>query len=135
MFPFDKKQIKKVKQLSGIGISFGLDRIFDVMEELNLFPENIGKRLDVLIVHFNVENMKHAFSLVNRLRTEEIRADLYPESAKIKKQFDYADKISASYTIVVGDDEMASGKYMFKNMSTGEQEPLTVDEIILRLKG
>lgn len=123
-----------LKNVSGIGISFGLDRIFDVMEELSLFPEHLSRRLDVLIVHFSEQNIVHAYSIIERLREKGVKADLYPETTKIKKQFDYADKIKASYTIIIGDNEMLSGKYMFKNMQTGTQEPLTIDEIISRLK-
>lgn len=124
-----------LKGVSGIGISFGLDRIYDVMEELSLFPESVSKRLDALIVHFSEASLSHSFSLVNDLRSEGIKADLYPEVAKIKKQFDYADKSGVSYTIVVGDDEMKSGKYMFKNMKSGKQEALPMNKIIQHLKG
>jgi len=124
-----------LRDVSGIGISFGLDRIFDVMEELYLFPKNITKRLDVLIIHFNEISLTHGYSLVEKLRQENIKTDLYPETAKIKKQLEYADKINVSYSLLIGENEMKSGKYMFKNMHTGNQEPLTVDEIILRLKG
>ena len=124
-----------LKNVSGIGISFGLDRIFDVMEELQLFPPSLSSRLDVLVVHFSEDNLKHAYKIVNELRNAELRADLYPETAKIKKQFDYADKTNASYTLVIGDNEMESHQYMLKDMNSGNQEPLTIDEIIQRLKG
>ena len=102
-----------LNNISGVGISFGLDRIFDVMEELNLFPNSILNRLDILVIHFSMENLIHSYTIVNKLREEGIKADLYPETAKIKKQFDYADKINTTYTIIVGDNEVASGKYMF----------------------
>ncbi len=121
--------------ISGIGISFGLDRIYDVMEELNLFPEKITQRLDVLILHFNEENLKHGQRIVMNLREAGIKADLYPESDKIKKQFNYADKIQAPYTLIIGDNEMESGEYMLKNMQSGEQKPLKPDEIIQLFKG
>jgi len=121
--------------VAGIGISFGLDRIFDVMEELNLFPDKVSKRLDVLIVHFSEANLLHSQSLVNTLRDNDIKADLYPDSVKVKKQFDYADKIGVPYTIIVGDNEVKSGRYMFKNMMDGNQGPHTLDEIIQQLKG
>lgn len=121
--------------ISGIGISFGLDRIYDVMEELNLFPEKITQRLDVLIVHFSDENLKHGQRVVMDLREAGIKADLYPESDKIKKQFNYADKIQAPYTLIIGDNEMESGEYMLKDMQSGEQKPLKLDEIIQLFKG
>ncbi|WP_425391176.1 histidine--tRNA ligase [Ekhidna sp.] len=121
--------------ISGIGISFGLDRIYDVMEELNLFPDAITQRLDVLIVHFSETNLNHGQKLVMDLRSAGIKADLYPTSDKIKKQFNYADKIQTPYTLIVGDNEMESGDYMLKNMSSGEQKPMKLDEIIQLLKG
>lgn len=120
---------------SGIGISFGLDRIYDVMEELNLFPQKITQRLDVLIVHFNESNLKHAQKIVMKLREAGIKADLYPTADKIKKQFNYADKIQTPYTLIIGDNEMESGEYMLKNMQSGEQKPMKPDEIIQLFKG
>ncbi|MEQ8906482.1 histidine--tRNA ligase [Ekhidna sp.] len=120
---------------SGIGISFGLDRIYDVMEELNLFPEKITQPLDILIVHFNESNLKHAQKIVMKLREAGIKADLYPTSEKMKKQFNYADKIHTPYTLVIGDNEMESGEYMLKNMQSGEQKPMKPDEIIQLFKG
>lgn len=121
--------------VSGIGISFGLDRIYDVLEELALFPPTIDQPLDVLIIHFNEENMLHGQQLVMKLRAQNIRADLYPVSDKIKKQFNYADKIKAPYTLIIGDDEMESKKYGMKNMESGEQKAMTMDEIIQHFNG
>lgn len=121
--------------ISGIGISFGLDRIYDVMEELNLFPNQITQPLDVLIIHFNEENLKHGQKIVMHLRESGVKADLYPDTDKIKKQFNYADKIQAPYTLVIGDNEMESKEYMLKNMQSGEQKPLKLDKIIQHFKG
>ena len=121
--------------ISGIGISFGLDRIYDVMEELKLFPSEISQPLDVLLVHFSNENMMHGQKMVMKLRSNEIKADIYPASDKIKKQFNYADKIKTPYTIVIGDEEMKSGEYMLKNMNSGEQKPMSLDKIIQYFKG
>ena len=121
--------------ISGIGISFGLDRICDVMEELDLFPEKITQPLEVLILHFGDENLRHGQKVVMELRGAGIKADLYPESDKIKKQFNYADKIKTPYTLIIGDDEMKSGEYMLKNMRSGEQKPLNLNKIIRHFKG
>lgn len=121
--------------ISGIGISFGLDRIYDVMEELNLFPAEITQRLNILIVHFGEANLKHGQKIVMKLREEGIKADLYPSTDKIKKQFNYADKIQTPYTLIIGDNEMETEEYMLKNMQTGEQKPMKVDEIIQLFKG
>lgn len=120
--------------VSGVGISFGLDRIYDVMEELKLFPPSITQTIDVLIIHFSNENLLHGHGIVMKLRENGIKAELYPEVAKPKKQFNYADKIQTPYTLIIGDDEMASNKYMLKNMASGEQNPLSLDEIISHLK-
>ncbi|MEM0940372.1 MAG: histidine--tRNA ligase [Bacteroidota bacterium] len=121
--------------VSGIGISFGLDRIFDVMEELHLFPAKISQRLDILILHFSQDNLNHGHKIVTQLRNEGIKADLFPESVKIRKQFDYADKVETPYSLIIGDNEMISGAYMFKNMQTGEQKHMTLNEIINLFKG
>lgn len=121
--------------VSGIGISFGLDRIYDVLEELDLFPSDVAQTIDILIIHFNEENLLHGHKVVMQLRENGIKAELYPESAKPKKQFNYADKIQTPFTLIIGDDEMKSEKYMLKNMSTGDQKPLSLDEIIKLLKG
>ncbi|MEP0984231.1 histidine--tRNA ligase [Ekhidna sp.] len=124
-----------LKDISGVGISFGLDRIYDVMEELNLFPDKITQRLEVLIIHFNEENLQHGQKVVVKLRDAGIKADLYPVSDKIKKQFNYADKIQTPYTLIIGDDEMKSGMYMLKNMHSGDQNPMKLNEIIQLFKG
>ncbi|SNT29539.1 histidyl-tRNA synthetase [Ekhidna lutea] len=121
--------------ISGIGISFGLDRIYDVMEELDLFPEEITQRLEVLIVHFSESNLLHSQTVVMKLREAGIKADLYPESDKIKKQFNYADKIQTPFTLIIGDDEVKTGKFMLKDMKSGNQKPMTLDEIIREFKG
>ncbi|MEQ9468338.1 MAG: histidine--tRNA ligase [Ekhidna sp.] len=121
--------------ISGIGISFGLDRIYDVMEELNLFPKEITQKLEVLIVHFSEENLRHGQPILMKLRDADIKADLYPDTEKIKKQFNYADKIQTPFTLIIGDDEMKSGEYMLKNMQTGEQKPMNLDKIIQHFKG
>lgn len=124
-----------LKGISGVGISFGLDRIYDVMEELGLFPATIAQPLDILIVHFDEKNLHHGCGLVMKLRAEGIRADLYPEKAKIQKQFNYADKIKVPRTLIIGDNEMETGQYMIKNMQTGEQSAMPLDEIISLFEG
>lgn len=124
-----------LKDISGVGISFGLDRIYDVMEELKLFPDKITQRLEVLVIHFSDENLKHGQNVVMKLRDAGIKSDIYPVSDKIKKQFNYADKIQTPYTLIVGDEEMQSKEYMLKNMHSGDQKPMKLDEIIQLLKG
>ena len=119
--------------VSGVGISFGLDRIYDVMEELNLFPDELTQSVDVLIVHFDEECFTAGLKMVSQLRNKGISADIYPEQVKIKKQFNYADKIKARNTLVIGSDELKQGKYKLKDMKTGDQKELGIDEIITHL--
>ncbi|MBS1533006.1 MAG: histidine--tRNA ligase [Bacteroidetes bacterium] len=123
-----------LKGLTGVGISFGADRIYDVMEELNLFPEATTESTQVLICCFDADGERYAFPLVQRLREQDITAELYPAGAKIKKQLDYANSKNIPYTIVIGSDEIQSGLLAFKNMTSGVQEKLTAGEIMKRLK-
>ncbi len=124
-----------LNDISGVGISFGLDRIYDVMTELNLFPEKIAQRIDVLILHFDQKTQLHGQQVVMELRDQGIRAELYPEVVKIQKQFNYADKIGAPYALIIGEDEMASGSYALKDMQSGNQQKLTLKELIEVLRG
>jgi len=121
--------------VSGIGISFGLDRIYDVLEELQLFPESTQQTTTVLITHFDQESFGHGKKMVEKLRKEGLPCDLYPEPGKIKKQFNYANKLNIPYVITIGSEEITTEKYPFKEMSTGHQASLTLDQIISRLKG
>ncbi|MEQ9404001.1 MAG: histidine--tRNA ligase [Cyclobacteriaceae bacterium] len=121
--------------LSGVGISFGLDRIYDVISELNLFPEEVTQTVDVLILHFNKENQKHGQKLVMELRENGIKAELYPDQVNIKKQFNYADKVKVPTVVIIGDDEMSTGNYSVKNMVSGDQEKHKINELIQLLKG
>jgi len=118
--------------VSGVGISFGAERIYDVMEELDLFPESVDRILQLLLIAFDDETHVFAFSLLSRLRAEGISADLYPEPAKMKKQMKYADKINVPYVLLIGSQEVASGFFTLKNMETGEQEALSIENLIQR---
>lgn len=120
--------------VSGVGISFGLDRMYDVLDELQLFPAELTQSVDVLIVHFDEMCFKHGVGLVDNLRAEGIAADIFPESVKIQKQFNYANKINARHTLVIGSDEMKTKTYNFKNMKTGNQELHSLDEILKLLR-
>lgn len=120
--------------MSGVGISFGLDRIYDVLEELNLFPASLTQSSDLLISHFDETCMKHGLKLLRHLRNEAIRAEIFPDTAKMKKQFNYADKKEIPYVLVIGSEEMAEGKYSLKNMKDGSQNMLSIDEITQLLK-
>jgi histidyl-tRNA synthetase len=122
-----------LKDLTGVGISFGADRIYDVMEELNLFPATADQTTRVLICCFDIDGETYALPLLQQLRANNINAELYPAGAKIKKQLDYANNKQIPYTIVIGSDEMQSGLLAFKDMSSGVQEKLAVSEILQKL--
>ncbi len=122
-----------LKGLTGAGISFGADRIYDVMEELNLFPADANQSTQVLICCFDKDGELYALPLLQQLRDNDINTELYPAGAKIKKQLDYANNKNVPYTVVIGSDEMQSGLLTFKDMTSGQQEKLTVKEIIAKL--
>ncbi|MEL6653547.1 MAG: His/Gly/Thr/Pro-type tRNA ligase C-terminal domain-containing protein, partial [Bacteroidota bacterium] len=120
--------------LSGVGISFGADRIYDTMEELGLFEELQATNTDVLLINFGPEVIETNLQVLNRLRREGIATELYPNKAKMKKQFTYADRKQVPYTLAIGTNEVESGLYQLKNMQTGEQEGLTIEQIIQKIK-
>jgi len=122
-----------LKGLTGVGISFGADRIYDVLEELDLFPAAANQSTQVLICNIDKEGELYGLPLLQQLRRQNINAELYPAGAKIKKQMEYANNKNIPYTVVIGSDEMQSGLLSFKNMTTGEQERLTADEIVKQL--
>lgn len=122
-----------LKDLTGVGISFGADRIYDVMEELKLFPETTNQSTQILICCFDKEGEIYALPLLQQLRAKNINTELYPAGAKIKKQLEYANNKQIPYTIVIGSDEMQSGLLTFKNMATGEQQKLTGAQIIQQI--
>jgi len=123
--------------MSGVGISFGIDRIYDVMEELNLFPEGIHytSTTKVLFAHFDADTQQHCLQLATQLRQHNIACEVYPDlTKKMGKQFDYANKKNIPFVCTVGSNEMASGDYTLKNMASGQQEKLTLHSLIETLK-
>lgn len=116
--------------LSGVGISFGVDRIYDVMLELDLFDESATQGTEVMLINFGGESLKTCLQVLSRLRKAGISAEIYPDSAKLKKQFSYADRKNVTFTLAIGDNEVASGKYQLKDMKTGAQEGLSLEEIL-----
>ncbi len=123
-----------LKGVSGVGISFGAERIYDVMDELNLFPTETTNSLKVLFVAFDSATHLFAFDCLTKLRQSGINADLYPEPTKMQKQMKYANARAVPYVAIVGDTEMQAQKIMLKNMGTGEQQLLSVEEIIALMK-
>lgn len=120
--------------LSGVGISLGVDRIFDVMEELGLFGDNQGVTTKILLTNFDAEAERYSLPVLKKLRDAGINAEIYPDHAKLRKQFEYADKKHIPYVCVVGSEEMASGELTLKDMQSGEQTKLTIENIIQNLK-
>lgn len=115
--------------LSGVGISFGVDRIYDVMDELQLFPATAQQSTQVLIVCFDAEGRSVAYPLLSQLREAGVAAEAYPDLAKVKKQLDYANAKQIPYVVLIGSEEIQTGKLTVKNMITGEQQKLTAAEI------
>lgn len=122
-----------LKGLTGVGISFGADRIYDVLEELQLFPESTQETTRVLISNFDEAAEKYALPLISKLRSSGIAAELYPSAAKLKKQMSYADDKRIPFVILIGSEEMAAGQLTLKDMHTGEQQKLGIDEVLARL--
>ncbi len=123
-----------LKNISGVGISFGADRIYDVIEELNLFPEFTSETTQVMITNFGGNDV-HCLQLATQLRNAGINAEFYPSKAKMQKQMKYADAKEIQYVLFAGDREVESGVYGLKNMTTGEQSDLKVEEIIDTING
>lgn len=123
-----------LKDVSGVGISFGVDRIYDVLEELNLYPESHDSTLQVMIVNFGEESIAAGIGLMQALRQEGINAELYPDNAKMKKQMSYANNKNVPYVVVIGEDEIKNNSYTLKDMASGEQEQLKLEEVISKIK-
>ena len=115
-----------LKDVSGVGISFGLDRIYLVLEELGLFPEAIDRSLEVLCLNFGDREALAALKLVGTLRSAGVKADLYPSNAKIQKQFKYANNRNVPYVVLIGEQELNDDSFVVKNMASGEQNTYTL---------
>jgi histidyl-tRNA synthetase len=119
-----------LKGMSGVGVSLGAERIFDIMEELDKFPKENAHLAKVLFVSFDEKSHHFAFQSVSTLRKAGINADIYPEAAKMQKQMTYANRRGFAYVAIIGDAEREANKIMLKNMLTGEQQLLGIEEII-----
>jgi histidyl-tRNA synthetase len=122
-----------LNDVSGVGISFGFDRICIVLEELGLFPENISSTVKVMIVNFGEKEGLHCLKLLKKLRENAVSAELYPSASKLKKQLQYADSKNVKYVLLVGEKEIESEIYTLKNMVDGSQKSLTLNELVLTL--
>jgi histidyl-tRNA synthetase len=118
-----------LKDMSGVGISFGLDRIYLVIEELGLFPETIIPTSKALFVNYGEKEAFYALQAITKLRSLGIKVELYPENVKVGKQFQYADKRGILYAVLVGETELNEGKFALKNLVTGTQELLNFEDL------
>ncbi|WP_273274221.1 histidine--tRNA ligase [Maribacter polysiphoniae] len=124
-----------LKDVSGVGISFGLDRIYLVLEELDLFPETLDKSLDVLCINFGERESMSALALVTQLRKQGVTADVYPSKAKMHKQMKYANNRKVPFVVLIGENEMNTKTFVVKDMASGEQHTYGLDEINDFIKG
>jgi len=118
---------------SGVGISFGLERIYMLLDELNLFPDSVNKSLDVLFVNLGEKEANVSREFVSVLRKNGISSELYPDCVKLKKQMSYSNKKNIKYTAIIGEDELNSGKINLRNMKTGDQDLLEINELIKKI--
>ena len=119
-----------LKNMSGVGISYGAERIYDVLNELNLFPQHILTPITAMFVNFGGDDEIYALQGLRKLRDANIPAEIYPDSAKIGKQMNYANAKSIPYVIMAGENERTQGVYTLKNMQTGDQKAITIDDIV-----
>ena len=119
--------------LSGVGISFGADRIYDCLEQLNLFPEELSSQTDVLFVNFGEKESLFAQKTASVLREKGVKAEVYPDNAKLKKQMNYANDRHIRFVVLAGEEEIRQNKVSLKDMLTGEQQSIPVEEIVSRI--
>ena len=123
-----------LKNVSGVGVSFGADRIYDVMLELDLFPSSVDQTLDVLLIAFDEATHLHAFAALNKIRQAGCTAELYPAPVKLNKQMKYANARKVPYTVLIGSEEMEANLFALKNMETGEQQKVDLETLISRIR-
>ncbi len=119
-----------VPNIPGVGISFGVDRIYDVMDEMNLFPNNIYSSVRALFFNMGIEESKFSYSVMQTVREKGIACELYHEHAKLDKQFKYADKKNILFAVIIGSQEMNSNTCILKNLQTGEQQQIPLEELL-----
>jgi histidyl-tRNA synthetase len=123
-----------LKDVSGVGISFGLDRIYLVLEELGLFPATVSKNIDLLFINFGETEALFCLKAIKQLRLNSVNAELYPDAAKMKKQMNHANKRNIPFVVLVGDEELKSDSYTLKNMISGEQEKISLVDLISKFQ-
>ena len=119
--------------ISGVGISFGADRIYDVLNQLELYPESVSTTTKVLFVNFGQTEAAYCLPVLSQLRKADVACEIYPDAAKMKKQMQYANAKQVPYVVIVGETEMQESKFTLKDMQSGEQSLLTADELLEKL--
>ncbi|MEP0710494.1 MAG: His/Gly/Thr/Pro-type tRNA ligase C-terminal domain-containing protein, partial [Algoriphagus sp.] len=122
------------EKMSGVGFSFGVDRLYDVLEELELFPEDSLQSTKILLTHFDQKAFIYALGLLKKFRAAGIKAELYPDVTKMKKQLDFASKKAIPFVGICGDAEIEANVIALKNLDTGEQQSVSLGDAIARLK-
>ncbi len=117
--------------ISGVGVSFGADRIYDVMDQLELFRKVTSSPVDILILNFGEDETEYALKILQQLRRIGIKVEMYPDTVKLKKQMSYADSKEIPYVIITGEEEIRANEFTFKIMSSGEQKKIRLDELEL----
>lgn len=120
--------------VSGVGFSFGIDRLYDVLEELQLFPTEAEQSTKVLITHFDESGFTYGLKILQQIRQADIPSEIYPDIGKVKKQMEYANRKQIPFTIIIGNEEIKTGQLAFKNMLSGIQENISIQHIIEKLK-
>ncbi|MFL2634150.1 MAG: histidine--tRNA ligase, partial [Candidatus Marisimplicoccus sp.] len=131
---YDDLVQKNNPRLSGFGISFGFDRIFLILEELKLFPDELDSSKSFLFLNFGLEKLDSIISYINRLREKNIICELYPSNVKIKKQMDYANQKGVDYVIIIGDEEVKSNIFKLKDMKTGDQSSIDISNLLTEIE-
>ena len=116
--------------VSGVGFSFGVDRIYDVMDDLDLFPKEYEASTKVLLLNFDPASFKESLRILAKLRAANIKSEIYPDAVKIKKQMNYANKKGVPFVLMIGENELKEGKFQLKDMNTGNQRKLGIQEMI-----
>lgn len=128
----DLTGIFSLNDVSGVGISFGIDRIYLVMEELNCFPSEISKKTKLMFTNLGKKEVNYCLTLLRKFRDANIASEIYPQEVKLKKQMEYANKKGIEFVVIVGDDEINSGVLTVKDMNSGEQKKMIVEDLITR---
>lgn len=119
-----------MKDMSGVGISFGADRIYDVMNELNLFPDSLTKGIQLLFINFGEREQAKCMQIAKILRENNVQCDIYPSASKLQKQMKYANDVNAQYVAMIGEAELENNQITLKKMETGEQKSISLEELI-----